>query len=138
MKYLSVLSLILIIGCQNQKEETVNKVVGFQITASNESKINNFYSESFGWEQSPGPHEHVTNLNTGNSTLEGSVIGRGSHIPDYVSLYIESSNIKETIDKCIANGGTLIRQQFVHDNGDELAIISDPEGHIITLINKAP
>ena len=83
----------------------VNKVIGFQITASDESKINEFYSNAFGWRLSKGPHTHVTNLDTGNETLEGSVIGRGKYIPDYVSLFVETSNINETLKKCISNGG---------------------------------
>ena len=119
----------------------MNRVVGFQITASDESKINEFYSLTFGWKQSPGPHEHVTNHDTGNDTgndtLEGSVIGRGEFIPDYVSLFIESSDLPKTIESCIQNCGQLIRPQFELSNGDKLAIIADPEGDVITLINKA-
>ena len=115
----------------------MNKVVGFQITASHEDVINDFYSKSFGWKPSAGPHEHVTNLDTGNETLEGSVIGRGSIIPDYLSLFVESDDLKTTIDHCLKNGGHLIRPPFQLDNGDQLAIVSDPEGHVITLINKS-
>ena len=122
---------------ENCKEDTRNKVVGFQITASNESKINDFYAKSFGWELSAGPHEHVTNVDTGNHTLEGSVLGRGDYIPDYVSLFVESSDITKTIEDCVKNGAQLIRPQFELENNDKLAIIADPEGHVITLIDKA-
>ena len=114
----------------------MNKVVGFQITARDEELLNNFYSDSFGWRLSPGPHEHVTNLDTGNPTLEGSMIGRGEHIPDYVSLFIETDNLDDTINKAVENGGQLIRPAFSPGNGDTLAIIADPEGHVITLIHK--
>lgn len=111
----------------------MHKVIGFQITAQDESKINSFYKETFGWVPSKGPHEHVTNYDTGNNTLEGSVIGRGDHIPDYVSLFIESDDLEESIHIAKSNGATLIRPPFTLPNGSSLAIIADPEGHVITL-----
>ncbi len=111
----------------------MHKVIGFQITAQDESTINSFYEKTFGWTPSQGPHEHVTNYDTGNETLEGSVIGRGQHIPDYVSLFVESENLEESIDAATSNGASLVRPPFKLPNGDNLAIIADPEGHIITL-----
>jgi len=114
----------------------MNKVIGFQITAKDEDLINGFYSKSFGWELSSGPHAHVTNLYTGNPTLEGSTIGRGEHIPDYVSLFIETDSLSKTIEAALKNGAQLIRPEFELESGDRLAIIADPEGHIITLVNK--
>jgi hypothetical protein len=114
----------------------MNKVIGFQITAMDEGKLLDFYANSFGWKLSPGPHEHVTNLETGNPDLDGSIIGRGDFIPDYVSLFIESDDIEATIETCCENGATLVRPRFDLDNGDQLAIIEDPEGHVITLLRK--
>ena len=111
----------------------MNKVIGFQITAQDESVINTFYQETFGWHASAGPHEHVTNFDTGNESLQGSVIGRGGHIPDYVSLFVETDNLEETVETAVSNGATLIRPPFTLPDGVTLAIIADPEGHIVTL-----
>ena len=115
----------------------MNKVVGFQITASDEARMTAFYADAFGWELSPGPHEHVTDVDTGNDTLGGSIIGRGEYIPDYVSLYIESDDLEATIAGAVQHGAQLVRPPFELPNGDRLAIIADPEGHVLTLINKA-
>ena len=115
----------------------MNRIVGFQITAKNFDALNQFYKASFGWEIAPGPHENVSSINTGNTELEGSIIGRGDFIPDYVSLFIETDDLECLINDCQKNGGTVIRPPFQLENGDQLAIIEDPEGHIITLINKA-
>ena len=114
----------------------MNKVLGFQITAQDEERMNQFYANAFGWKLKPGPHEHVTDLETGNESLEGSIIGRGEYLPDYVSLFIETDEIEVTLEKTIENGAKLIRPPFTLDNGDTLAIIEDPEGHVLTLIHK--
>ena len=114
----------------------MNKVIGFQITAKNKDLLNNFYANSFGWGLSPGSHEHVTNLNSGNRNLDGSILWRGEYIPDYVSLFIESDDLEATISTVVKNGGTLIRPIFHQANGDHLAVVADPEGHVLTLIKK--
>ena len=122
--------------CRSRISFTMNKVIGFQITANNDEQLNGFYADTFGWNIKPGPHEHVSSIDTGNDTIEGSIIGRGDHIPDYVSLFIESEDIPATIETCLSNGAQLIRPEFTLDNGDRLGIVADPEGHIITLLNR--
>jgi len=115
----------------------MNKVVGFHITAKDEEGMNGFYAKAFGWKASPGPHEHVTHQETGNPTLEGSILGRGEYIPDYVSLMIESDDLEGTLERVVEEGGAVHRPPFQLENGDRLAIAADPEGHVITLIHKA-
>ena len=116
---------------------SMNKVIGFHITAQNESLLQEFYSKAFGWQGSPGPPDHVTDFETGNPTLEGSLIGRGDHIPDYVGLLIESTNLEETIKRALEQEATLIRPPFQLDQGDRLAILEDPEGHLLTLLDRS-
>lgn len=114
----------------------MGQVIGFQITAKDESLLNDFYSSVFGWGQEPGPHEHVTNLVTGQPNVNGSIIGRGDHIPDYVSLIISVKDLKRSLDVIQANGGEVVRPPFTLPNGEVLAIAQDPEGHVLTLIES--
>ena len=114
----------------------MNKVVGFQITAQNMDLLNRFYTSTFGWHNSPGSHEHVTKMDSGNKRLKVSILGRGEYIPDYVSLFLECDDLEATISSVIKNGGTLIRPIFHLANGDHLAVVADPEGHVLTLIKK--
>jgi predicted enzyme related to lactoylglutathione lyase len=114
----------------------MDRVIGFQVTAKDESVLTGFYRGVFGWGQEPGPHEHVTNLVTGQPGMEGSIIGRGDHIPDYVSLIISVKDLTVSIDAIRANGGGVVRPPFTLPNGETLAIAQDPEGHILTLIES--
>ena len=111
----------------------MDSVIGFQITAADEDRITDFYTGVFDWGKSPGPHEHVTQLDTGQDNVDGSVIGRGEHIPDYVSLVIAVADLEASLARVVEHGGTVVRPPFTLPNGDTLAIAEDPEGHILTL-----
>ena len=63
----------------------------------------------------------------------GSILQRGEFIPEYLSLYIEVEDLDKTISRIQKLGGELIRPPFKPDSKTELAIVSDPEGHVITL-----
>jgi predicted enzyme related to lactoylglutathione lyase len=117
----------------------MNPVIGFQITAQDFAGLNEFYAQSFGWDITPGPHENVTAIAAGPADagdFEGSTIARGEHIPDYVSLCIGTHDIEATVARTLAHGATLIRPPFELPQGDVLAIVSDPEGHVLTLVQK--
>ena len=55
------------------------------------------------------------------------------YVPDYVPLYIEVDDLEKSIAKIRKSGGALIRPPFKPDGKTEMAIISDPEGHVMTL-----
>ena len=111
----------------------MGQVVGFQITANDENALSDFYASVFGWGKTPGPHEHVVDLAAGLSGGSGSVIGRGEHLPAYVSLVLAVEDLNATLEAVQAHGGTVVRQPFTLPNGDTLAIAEDPEGYVVTL-----
>ena len=110
-----------------------NHVMGFQITASNPERLTNFYKQAFSWRFDPGPHTNVFDTDANGGT-PGSIIGRGDHIPDYVSVFIQSDDVDVSLAAVEAAGGETLRPPFVLSNGDRLAIVADPEGHVLTLV----
>ena len=115
----------------------MHQVIGFHIAAADEEKLNTFYKEALGWQVSPGPHEHVYILDTNTPGIEGSTIGRGDKIPDYVSLCVSTDDVDASIEQCVKCGGSIVRPKFTLPNGDDLGIITDPEGHLITFVKKS-
>ena len=112
-------------------------VVGFEITAQDIRRMKGFYKKAFGWKLSNGIHKGVHTIDSGSKKgLTGSFLERGDFIPDYLSLYIEVENLNKVIAKIQKSGGEIIRPPFKPDGKIELAIISDPEGHVITLKSK--
>jgi predicted enzyme related to lactoylglutathione lyase len=112
----------------------MNKVIGFHITAKNASPLEAFYREVFGWRAKKGDHH----IYAGKDEIKGSIMPRGEYIPDFVSLIIEAEDIDAVVERCCANGGTVARPKFVPGNeaSIEVAIIEDPEGHVITLMHR--
>jgi predicted enzyme related to lactoylglutathione lyase len=96
--------------------------------------MKDFYKKAFGWKFSNGVHKGVHSIESGSKKgLTGSFLERGEFIPDYLSLYIEVENIEKALAQIEKSGGQVIRPPFRPDGKMELAIVSDPEGHVITL-----
>jgi predicted enzyme related to lactoylglutathione lyase len=114
----------------------VNSVVGFEVTANDVKKMKTFYGQVFGWKYSKGLQKGVHKIGFGNKNMFGSILERGEFIPDYVSLYIEVADLKKSISKIQNSGGEVIRPPFKPDGKTELAIVADPEGHVLTLIGQ--
>jgi predicted enzyme related to lactoylglutathione lyase len=108
-------------------------VVGFEITVQDAKKMKAFYAKAFGWKFSQGIHKGVHAVAAGKRGPAGSLLERGDFIPDYVSLYIEVADLGKSIAKVQKAGGGIIRPPFQPDAKTELAIVSDPEGHVLTL-----
>lgn len=112
-------------------------VLNFEIASIDIKKSKAFYSKAFGWKFKKGPHNGVHLTETGTKKgIQGFLLERGEHIPDYVSLYLEVEDIEKTIGKVEKVGGSVIRPTFSPDGKRKLCIISDPEGHILTLSEK--
>ncbi len=112
----------------------MNKVIGFHITAKDASLLESFYREVFNWADELDDHHLYSDQNR----ITGSIMPRGDYIPDYVSLIIEAEDIDSVVQRCCANGGKVARPKFIpkNDPSIEVAIVEDPEGHIITLMNR--
>jgi uncharacterized protein len=109
-------------------------VVHFEITSENSERTKIFYSGMFKWKFAQGPHQGVLKIDTGNPKgIQGSLLERGDSIPDYISLFIEVDNLEDSISKVEKLGGKVIRPPFRPSPDIKLAIIEDPEGHVLTL-----
>lgn len=51
--------------------------------------------------------------------------------------YIEVDDVGETIEKVIASGGTVLREAWETENGDEIAVINDPMGNVFGIVTPA-
>ena len=114
-----------------------NPVLNFEIAAEAPEKLKAFYEKAFGWKFGKGPHKGVASITTGTKKgIPGYMLDRGGFIPDYVSLYIGAPDLKQAMAKIEKAGGSVIRPPFKPDGKMELAIVSDPEGHVLTLVKN--
>jgi predicted enzyme related to lactoylglutathione lyase len=110
-----------------------HKVTHLEILGKDGKALQRFYGDLFDW-----------NINTDNpggygmtdSSATGIVVGIGGTqdgSAGHVTGYIRVADINATLAKAAGLGGSTIAPKFSPDGSAQLALIADPEGHILGL-----
>jgi predicted enzyme related to lactoylglutathione lyase len=117
-------------------------VVHFEVIGRDGEKLRSYYSELFGWEfDSNNPMNYGVVQREGNTNAEGIGIGGGVGGPgpdDYaghVTFYVEVPDIEAALAKAESLGGTRMMGPDTMMEGLEIGLFTDPEGHVIGLVN---
>jgi hypothetical protein len=109
------------------------KVIHFEIVGKDQKALQAYYRDVFGWKfdtSAPGGYGMT------DSATTGVVVGVGA-TPDgsagHVTGYVTVSSIDATVAKAVAAGGRVIMPKFSPGGGATLALVADPEGHIVGL-----
>ena len=110
---------------------TEPRVIHFEVVGKDGKALQDYYSGLFGWKintDNPGGYGMTDPADT------GLVVGIGS-TPDgsagHVTGYIRVADINETVAKATALGGSVVMPKFSPDGSAQLALVADPEGHVI-------
>jgi predicted enzyme related to lactoylglutathione lyase len=110
------------------------KVIHFEITGKDQKALQSYYSSLFGWKlntDNPGGYGMT------DPSTTGLVVGIGSApegTPGLVTGYITVADIDATLAKANSLGGQTIMPKFSPDGGNAwLALVADPEGHVVGL-----
>jgi uncharacterized protein len=117
-------------------------VVHFEVIGKEGEKLRTYYSELFGWEFGDpiGPTNYAVVQRDGNTNADGVGIGGGvGTAPEgyggHVTFYVEVPDIEAAITKAESLGGTrMMGPDKVPDADIEIALFTDPEGHVIGLV----
>jgi predicted enzyme related to lactoylglutathione lyase len=121
---------------------TVNKatadwarpVVHWEIEARDPERQKAFYGELFNWNIGDG---FIMNIEAG---LGGPEPGPAGHLRQSdrsgVTLYVQVRDLRETLDKAVVLGGSVIAEPFDVPGGPTLAGVLDPEGNPLTLVQQ--
>jgi uncharacterized protein len=118
-------------------------VVHFEITGQDAPKLHSYYSELFGWEiDANNPMNYGIVQREGNLNPDGVGIGGGiaqgpQGYPGHVTFYVEVPNVEESMAKAESLGGTRMMGPEQVQPGLVIGLFSDPEGHVIGLIQGA-
>ena len=109
------------------------RVIHFEIVGKDQKALQAYWGELFGWKlntDNPGGYGMT------NPEQTGLVVGIGG-TPDgsagHVTGYVKVDDIDATIARATALGGTVIMPKFSPDSVAQLALIADPEGHVVGL-----
>lgn len=110
-----------------------SKVIHFEVTGKDGPALQRFFSSLFGWKidtNNPGGYGLTSPDETGivvgvGQTQDGSA--------GNVTGYVKVADINATLAKAESLGGRTIMPRFSPDGSAQLALVADPEGHVIGL-----
>jgi predicted enzyme related to lactoylglutathione lyase len=110
-----------------------HRVIHFEVVGKDGPALQRYYSDLFAW-----------NLNTDNPggygmtspDQTGIVVGVGAS-PDgsggWVTGYVKVDDIDATLARATELGGSVIMPKMSPDGTAQLALVADPEGHVLGL-----
>jgi predicted enzyme related to lactoylglutathione lyase len=117
-----------------EAEDWARPVVHWEIEARDPEAQRAFYVELFGWSVGGGP---IMTIAPG---LGGPEPGPGGHIRrserSAVTLYVQVRHLSESLERVTDLGGAVLTQPFDVPNGPTLAVVEDPEGNSLVLVQQ--
>lgn len=104
-------------------------VTQFQILARNPDKAAEFYRQLFGWSIDDNNAMGYRFVQTGSEAgIQGGIWPAPPEGQALVQLFVEVDDVKSTAEKGAEVGGRIIIRPQTLPDGDEMAVILDPEG----------
>ena len=117
-------------------------VVHFEIAGKDGKKLQEYYSDLFGWEiNADNPMGYGVVQREGNVNADGVGIGGGisrgpEGYPGHVTFYVEVPDAEASLAKAESLGGTRMMGPEQVMEGVRIGLFSDPEGHVIGVIES--
>jgi uncharacterized protein len=109
-------------------------VVHFEIEARDPERQRAFYAAMFNWSIGDGP---IMNIPAG---IGGPESGPGGHMRQSersgFTLYIQVRDLRESLDRAAALGGSIVMEPLDLPGGPTIAAITDPEGNALSLVQQ--
>jgi uncharacterized protein len=104
-------------------------VVAWQIVSRNPDATSKFYGELFGWRIDVNNALGYRVVDTCSETgASGGIWPAPPGAPTIAQLFVEVEDVAETVKTAVARGAKVIVPAQRLPDGDELAILQDPEG----------
>lgn len=118
----------------------------FNLPVDDMDRAVDFYAKVFGWtvrgiKGSAGDYHHVVttevdenDIPLAKGAINGGLFQRGTHGIDITFLELEVGSIDESVKKVLENGGTVVREKRPMLDFAFFAIVQDPEGNYLRLM----
>ena len=107
------------------------RVIHFEIVGKDGAALQRYYADLFGWKLDDN---HPGGYGMTDPDATGPVVGIGS-TPDgssgHVTGYVTVTDIDQTLAKAASLGVSVVMPKFSPDGNAQLALIADPEGHVL-------
>ncbi|MCI0351137.1 MAG: VOC family protein [Acidobacteriales bacterium] len=106
-----------------------NPVSQFQILSKTPDETANFYSRAFGWKIDSQNPMGYRRIDTGSTDgIQGGIWPAPPQAANFVQLFISTDDIKAAVAKAEALGARLLIPPTNLPEGDEIAVMHDPQG----------
>jgi predicted enzyme related to lactoylglutathione lyase len=112
-----------------------NPVVHFEIGGKDVSGLPQFYKGAFDWDTTPVPTMNYATIAPCEPDGIGGGIGHTDG-PGHVTFYIQVDDLEAALDRIQSLGGKIVMPSIEIPNAVGLAMLADPEGHIIGLVKS--
>jgi hypothetical protein len=115
-----------------------NPVLQFQIVSKEPEKTASFYSELFGWRIDANNPMGYRRIDTGTDKgIQGGIWPAPPQSPSFAQLFVEVDDVKGSVARAEKLGAKLLIPPTVLPEGDEMAVMHDPQGLSFALWRKA-
>jgi predicted enzyme related to lactoylglutathione lyase len=117
-------------------------VTHFEIIGKDGKKLQQYYSELFGWEiDANNPMQYGIISREGNTNAEGAGIGGGvgagpEGYGGHVTVYVEVPDVEAALAKAESLGGSRLMGPDKVMDQLEIGQFADPEGHVIGVMKN--
>lgn len=110
------------------------KVIHFEIIGTDGKKLQSFYSKLFDWKVDANNTMNYGMVDAAEAGIGVGISAGQPGQPARVTAYVEVENLDEYLKKAERLGDKTILEPTDVPAGPRLAMIADPEGHIMGLI----
>ena len=111
-----------------------NSVVHFEIIGKDGKKLQDFYSQLFGWKIDANNPMNYGMVDGGDAGVGGGIASAMDGGPGHVTVYVEVDDLQAALTKAEGLGGKTTMPPMAVPGGPEIAMFADPEGHQIGLV----
>jgi predicted enzyme related to lactoylglutathione lyase len=115
-----------------------NAVMQFQILSKSPDETAQFYSALFGWSVNADNPMGYRRIDTGSPEgIQGGIWPAPPQAPNFVQLFIAVEDMKAAVERAQQLGARILIPPTQLPEGDEMAVLHDPQGMSFGLWRKA-
>ena len=115
-----------------------NAVMQFQIISKTPDETARFYSEVFGWKVDADNPMGYRRIDTGSTDgIQGGIWPAPPQAPNFVQLFMLVEDVNAAVTRATARGAKLLIPPTKLPEGDEMAVLHDPQGMSFGIWQKA-
>lgn len=117
-----------------------NPVVWWEINAKDGEALSAFYRRVFEWEMPKDESTGIWELNAEKrpGTIGGGIFTGKGALPTHRCIYVQVLDIDEVCARAREAGREILQGPFALSGVGRLAFFTDPEGHMLGLIEPEP